>query len=364
GARHRNAELAGCIDLLATAKPQAGRLAILAGLAEGLARTERPLRAFLAEPPASLKDRVPALEPLLQSARQLATAEREESSRRVLAIQLLTRAKPETARQFLPDLLQPRQPQPVQFAAARGIGEVADKTLAGSILDHWGTYTTSTRRELQTALLQSPALALALLDAVEQEKIAAAELDPATQAALQRIPDTALRTRAAKLLSKAISADRQAVVRKYESALTLAGDGGRGAALFAKNCLICHQMQGQGHAVGPDLSGVGSQPKEALLNDILDPSREVSGDYLNYVLVTKRGQVLTGLLASETANSVRLRRAEGAEDTVLRSEIEDLRLTGKSLMPEGLEQTLSVRDVADILEFLQHPSALPSPAKK
>src|SRR5439155_5670047 len=201
-------------------------------------------------------------------------------------------------------------------------------------------------------------LALALLDAVEQEKIAAAELDPATQAALQRIPDTALRTRAAKLLSKAISADRQAVVRKYESALTLAGDGGRGAALFAKNCLICHQMQGQGHAVGPDLSGVGSQPKEALLNDILDPSREVSGDYLNYVLVTKRGQVLTGLLASETANSVRLRRAEGAEDTVLRSEIEDLRLTGKSLMPEGLEQTLSVQDVADILEFLQHPSAL------
>ncbi len=76
-----------------------------------------------------------------------------------------------------------------------------------------------------------------------------------------------------------------------------------------------------------------------------------------YTLVTQQGQVLSGLLASETATSVTLRRAEGAQDFVLRSQIEELRATGKSLMPEGLEQNLSPQDVADLLDFLAQPDA-------
>src|SRR5262249_42517304 len=133
----------------------------------------------------------------------------------------------------------------------------------------------------------------------------------------------------------------------------------RGAAVFAKNCLVCHQMQGQGHRVGPDLTGVAGRPRAALLEDILDPSKEVAPDFLNFVVITTRGQVLTGLVTAETATAVKLRRAEGAEDTVLRAEIQELRASGKSLMPEGLEQSLSVQDVADLLEFLQRPTPLP-----
>jgi putative heme-binding domain-containing protein len=77
------------------------------------------------------------------------------------------------------------------------------------------------------------------------------------------------------------------------------------------------------------------------------------------VLITTRGQVLTGLVAAETATAVKLRRAEGAEDTVLRTEIQELRASGKSLMPEGLEQSLSLQDMADLLAFLQRPGDLP-----
>jgi putative heme-binding domain-containing protein len=139
------------------------------------------------------------------------------------------------------------------------------------------------------------------------------------------------------------------------ASLTTRGDERRGAEVFAKTCQTCHQRQRQGNRVGPDLSGIGSRPPEALLNDVLDPSREVAPDYLNWLLVTKRGQVLSGLIAEETATSIRLRRAEGSEDTVLRSEIEELRASGQSLMPEGLEHTLSVQDVADLLAFLRQP---------
>src|SRR5262249_35610622 len=129
GARNRDAELAACIGLVAETKPPAaesGCLAILAGLPEGLSRTQRPFRAPRANPPACLKERVHALEPLFQSAHGLASAEREEPSRRVVAIQLLTRAKPESVKTILPSLLQAREPQAVQFAAARGLGELGD----------------------------------------------------------------------------------------------------------------------------------------------------------------------------------------------------------------------------------------------
>jgi putative heme-binding domain-containing protein len=86
---------------------------------------------------------------------------------------------------------------------------------------------------------------------------------------------------------------------------------------------------------------------------ILDPSREVAPDGLGVVVVTQRGQTFTGLLSEETPTAVRLRRAEGQDDVIPRGEIETLRPTGRSLMPDGLEQVLSPQDVADVIAFLR-----------
>jgi putative heme-binding domain-containing protein len=98
---------------------------------------------------------------------------------------------------------------------------------------------------------------------------------------------------------------------------------------------------------------VASRPASVLVEDILNPSKEVAPDFLNYMLVTTQGQLLTGLLAGETATTVKLRRAEGLEDVVLRNEITELRASGKSLMPDGLEQSLGLQDMADLLKFLR-----------
>ncbi len=79
-------------------------------------------------------------------------------------------------------------------------------------------------------------------------------------------------------------------------------------------------------------------------------------EYVAYTLLTREGQVLSGVLVSETATSVTLRRAEGAQDFVLREQIDELRSTGKSLMPDGMEENLSEQDVADLLAFMAQPS--------
>ena len=102
------------------------------------------------------------------------------------------------------------------------------------------------------------------------------------------------------------------------------------------------------------MSGIAGRAPEALLVDVLDPNREVAPDYVAVSLATTRGQVLSGLLAEETATTLKLRRAEGVEDAILRSEIDELRSTGRSLMPEGLEQSISLQEMADLIAFLRH----------
>ncbi len=86
--------------------------------------------------------------------------------------------------------------------------------------------------------------------------------------------------------------------------------------------------------------------------NILDPNREVNPQFVNYVLVTTDGRSMTGIVASETATSVTLRRAENATDTVSRDRIEELRASGMSIMPEGLEKELSPDAMADLLAYL------------
>jgi putative heme-binding domain-containing protein len=105
--------------------------------------------------------------------------------------------------------------------------------------------------------------------------------------------------------------------------------------------------------VGPDLlSALKTKTREGLVIDILDPSREVDPRYINYVVTTKDGRVLTGMIAVESPSSITLRRAEKAEDTVLRNQIDEIQATAKSLMPDELEKQLSKQDLADVIAYL------------
>ena len=123
--------------------------------------------------------------------------------------------------------------------------------------------------------------------------------------------------------------------------------------LFEKNCQTCHSYRGNGARVGPELVGVAGKNKLDLLISILDPARDASPDGMGVIVLTKDGRTLSGLLVQENASMIRLRRAEGLEDEVARSEIEVVRSTGRSLMPEGLEQVLSHQDIADLIGFLR-----------
>jgi putative heme-binding domain-containing protein len=108
-----------------------------------------------------------------------------------------------------------------------------------------------------------------------------------------------------------------------------------------------------GHQVAPPLASVSNKSSADLLIAILDPSREAQPNFNTYTVVSLQGKIYTGIIVTETANSITLRRAEAKEDVVLRSNIDVLQSSGKSLMPEGLEKDLKPQDIADVIAFIK-----------
>jgi putative heme-binding domain-containing protein len=94
---------------------------------------------------------------------------------------------------------------------------------------------------------------------------------------------------------------------------------------------------------------------------ILDPSRAFESRYANFTVATVDGRVLNGLIASESATAVTLRRQDGKEDVLLRSQIEEMTSSGQSLMPEGIEKDLKHRDLADLIAYLASTGAVKTP---
>ncbi len=93
--------------------------------------------------------------------------------------------------------------------------------------------------------------------------------------------------------------------------------------------MTCHKLGERGHAVGPNLASVQRRTPEELLLHIIDPNREVAPDYLEYAVSLDDGRILTGLIVAESAGSLTLRRPGGAEDAVLRTNIEAVAAHGQ-----------------------------------
>ena len=101
-----------------------------------------------------------------------------------------------------------------------------------------------------------------------------------------------------------------------------------------------------------NLAAIQNRTAESLLVQILDPNREVAANYTQYFVELTDGSLLSGQIASESPASISLLRAGGFKDTVLRRNIKSIKGSGRSMMPEGLEQSIDKQQMADLLAFL------------
>lgn len=289
---------------------------------------------------------------MIREAQATAADEQKSPADRADAVRLLATAEFSDVKPLCTDLLQSRQPQPVQVATLETLARFDSQEIPALIIGAWPSQTPQLRATSIETLFTRPKWISAFLDAIEKQAISPADLDPARIALLQKHDDSEIRTRAKKLFAGTILARRQEVVDAYQQALELKGDVERGRSHFRKVCAACHKLEGFGESIGADLNAIRDRGTAAVMLNILDPNREVKPQFLGYVVVLDSGRTLTGMIAAETANSLTLRKADGTSETTLRVNIEEIKSTGISFMPEGLEQQLDKAAMADVLAYL------------
>jgi putative membrane-bound dehydrogenase-like protein len=325
----------------------------LAGLAEGLERRGMTLATVAVEfgEKATYEKQ---LETIFAEANAGMTHSKEPIEHRLIMLRIVKHAPWLTAKKtFLPIIEVDASPE-LRIAALRALAAQQDKEVPELLMKLWPGAAPSMRREILEAMLRQPARVHVLLDEIESKRMKASELDPLRTKQLSNHKDAAIRERATKLLAANLPADRKKVLTEYQASLKLKGDAKNGKAIFQKNCATCHRVAGIGVDVGPDIADTRTKTLEALLNDILVPNAAIDANYVNYVISTKDGRILTGMLAVETASSITIKRAENQTDSVLRKDIDEIASTGISLMPDGLEKNINVQEMADLLSFLKN----------
>lgn len=326
----------------------ARKLAALDGLAEGAIRARSSLERLVDELPE--RDRK-GMRIVVAREVTRAAAPSSDGPTRLVAIRLLPFAGYDAAMPVLSKLLVDDPDQEVREAAARALGSLDRPEALDRLVEPWRTYMPAVRRAAADVLMRDPARINRLLDAIEQGRIGPGDLDAAQSRRLLAHADAAIRERAGRLFVR--PGGRREAIEKYAPALTSAGDVKRGRAVFEANCATCHRVAGIGVDVGPDIADTRARTRDALLTDILDPDRAIDANYVAYVVATADGAVYDGVVAAQTASSLTLKRPEGKTEVLLRSAIDEVRSTGRSLMPEGFEAKITVDQMADLLTFLK-----------
>ncbi|HEX5103641.1 MAG TPA: PVC-type heme-binding CxxCH protein [Pirellulaceae bacterium] len=157
--------------------------------------------------------------------------------------------------------------------------------------------------------------------------------------------------------------DPDALRAEIEKLIGMIGTGSgnpyQGKALYGQNCGKCHVLFTQGGKIGPELTNYKRDDLRGMLLNVVNPSAEIREGFENYIVRTLDGRTLTGFIADQDANVVVIKGADGQSITLARDEIEDLRASRTSLMPEGQLKTLSDQQIRDLFAYLRATQPLP-----
>jgi putative membrane-bound dehydrogenase-like protein len=292
------------------------------------------------------------LESALASARRVFVAPETTDAVRAEVAGLVGLSSDDDVVALLLARLTPQSSPALQARIIAALDRMGRPDLPDQWLARWNGLGPAARNDVLDRLLSRPAGAKTVLAALSDGRLPPGTLDAARRQVVLQHRDTGVRELAARVLQAEGMTSRGAVLAAHRTVLSLTGDAARGREVFAKRCAVCHQWDGQGHAVGPDLGESRNKNWSALLESILDPNRAVDQRYAVYTAITVDGRSVQGLVAAENDTSVTLKAQEAKLTTLPRSEIEEFGSTGRSLMPEGIERDLSPQDFADVFALV------------
>jgi putative heme-binding domain-containing protein len=249
-----------------------------------------------------------------------------------------------------------REPLLLREKFAGALGEMPGGASGAALVGAFKTAPARLQSVLAGALAANTANADLLLAAAADGRVPARLLQERAlrdKLAAAKVPD--FETRLAKLTKDLPAADEARLKlldqrRKDFARAQVAAD--RGAAVFEKNCAACHQIDGKGALVGPQLDGVGARGVERIIEDILDPNRNVDTAFRTTMFIMKDDDVASGLLRREEGELVIYAEATGKEQSLKKNQIKERRQSELSLMPDNFAETIPANEFHDLIAFL------------
>jgi putative membrane-bound dehydrogenase-like protein len=239
---------------------------------------------------------------------------------------------------------------------ATTLGRIDGLWVATMLLQRYPVMEPEVQAAAVDVLTQRPAWSIALLEQIGDKKIPPSVLNTTQARRLQSSKDKNL----AELVKKHWGTvrddrnpEREKLVAQMRKFLTeKRGDAVAGKAVFTKNCAVCHKIHGEGQDVGPDLTVNGRSDFEQLLSNIFDPNLVIGSGYLATNVTTTSGQMFSGLLVEDNAQRVVLKLQGGEVKTIARADVDTLKESRVSLMPEQLEKQMTPAEIRNLFAFL------------
>jgi putative heme-binding domain-containing protein len=260
-------------------------------------------------------------------------------------------------------------PVEIRAGAAGLLGTINRPEAQAALLSNLPTAPDRLQSAITAAVVRRREGANALLQTIAAGKASARLLqDRGVTIILESSGLPGVRERISRLLEGLAPADQKLTAlfaRRRAGFAAAKHDPDSGAPVFEKHCGSCHQLAGKGAKVGPQLDGIGSRGLDRLMEDILDPNRNVDQTLRATNLALKNGQVISGLLAREEGEMLVMVDSQGKEIRVPKSSVEERTTSALSPMPANLIDQVDEADFYRLMAFLlahreERPTAAPA----
>jgi putative heme-binding domain-containing protein len=259
---------------------------------------------------------------------------------------------PLAARELLP-LVQADLPVDRKDLVVEVIVRLNDADVFDIILHDWTFLSPGARATVIREATQRAEYCSLVLRKAKADPVFLSQLGPTFRQAARTHKSESLRQMATDLFGTPESTSFTQRREKYAPALAMSGEAVRGRGIYQQRCASCHRAHSEGTALGPDLLTVAGAGRESLLTNILDPNREVAPRFEAWTAVLTDGEEVTGTLMEQNGERVVLQAAGNLNRAIAPADIKSLASSGRSLMPEGLDEGLTPEEMADLLRFIE-----------
>jgi putative membrane-bound dehydrogenase-like protein len=275
---------------------------------------------------------------------------------RKLLLESMCRSLKENGLEMACAVLQSDRQSELHQTAVAALRPFADPSV-GEVLLQRGIMTAKIRPRCIELLAARPTFAGLLLDAVEQNRLKPADVPNQDLQRIAAFNDFKLNQRMEKIWGKIgpeSSGEKKARVHGIKVSLKLAkGDVHRGKELFKQHCGNCHHLFGDGAKIGPELTGTDRKNLDFLLTSMVDPSAVIRKEFMSHLVATTDGRTINGLIAEASPTALTLIDSKAQKIVVPQNDVEMMKPSPTSLMPERLLDTLDAQAVRDLVAYLQ-----------